>query len=358
MRPRGRALSVALTLALPASAQLRAGSHTRCVVAAHALVAADDALDPLAPPSVVPLDEAVAVAWRDRAGALRLQRYSLDLRPLDEAVVIGQPVRAFAMTRAPSGLVLAYIEGDHDVVVARRSVTLEAQNVPRVVAAVTAPTVAIAIAPVLGGALLAWASTDAVRVLPLDGRGVPRGASRVALDQPGSRALRLRPGDPILLRVDATDQGVEPWVLTLQPDGTVDTRARWPVGALGPVRVGGVALTAQTNPLGSPMLLRSSALVAPAALADPALAPRARLDALAVDRELVLALVSDSAGGRQSLVRLLPDGSASWLTVVRGAVPGAATFAAIAPGTVLLVTRDATHSPARTSLYRYACALP
>ncbi|MDP3220798.1 MAG: hypothetical protein Q8S73_42325, partial [Deltaproteobacteria bacterium] len=196
------------------------------------------------------------------------------------------------------------------------------------------------------------------RVLPLDARGVPRGEAQVALDQPGVRALRLAAADPITLRAEPAGPAAEAWVLALLPDGMAVSRARWPAGALGPVRLGGAALTAQINPLGSPMLLRSSPLAAPAALADPAVAPRARLESLAVDLDLALALVSDADGGRLALTRLLPDGSASWLASVRGFVPGPATFAALAPAAALLLTRDTGHSPARTVLLRYACALP
>ena len=69
-------------------------------------------------------------------------------------------------------------------------------------------------------------------------------------------------------------------------------------------------------------------------------------------------MVSDPVSGRQSLARLLPDGSASWLTGVRGAIPGRSSLAVLAPGTVLLLTRDAAHSPPRTTLQRYVCTLP
>ena len=358
MTARRLAFACAMALALPARAQLRPAAHPRCAVTAHAAVAPDDALDPRSPPALLALDGVIAVAWRDRGGALRLQRFAADLRALDQPVVVAQPVRAFALARTPTGLALAYVERDHDLVIARRSASFEAQNVPRVVATVAASVTSLALASVAGGALVAWATPAEVRVLPLDARGVPRGESLVALEQVGARALRLEAADPITLRVEAAEAAAEAWVLALLPDGMVVSRARWPAGALGPVRLGGAALTAQINPLGSPMLLRSSPLAAPAALADPAVAPRARLESLAVDLDLALALVSDAAGGRLSLARLLPDGSASWLASVRGFVPGPATFAALAPSAALLLTRDTTHSPARTVLLRYGCTLP
>jgi hypothetical protein len=354
----GLAFACASALSLPAGAQLRPAPHARCVVTAHAAVALDDALDPLAPPALLPLDGVTVLAWRDRAGALRVQRFAPDLRSLEEPRVLAEPVSVFTMARTPTGFALAYVERGQDLVVARRSASMEAQNVPRVVEALTAPVTSLALAPVEEGLLLAWATPSAVRVMPLDARAVPRSPSSVASDQPGARSVRLDAAEPTTLRVDASDPAVEPWVLTLLPDGSVASRARWPIGALGPVRLGGASLTAQINPAGSPMLLRSNAIVAPAALADPAVEPRARLDALALDRDLVVAMVSDAAAGRQSLARLLPDGSASWLTGVRGVVPGPATLAVQSPAAVLLLTRDASHSPARTTLQRYACALP
>lgn len=357
-RPAALAFVCASALALPARAQLRAAPHPRCVVTAHAAVAPDDSLDPATPPALLPLDTVTVVAWRDRADALRVQRFAPDLRALEEPRVLAQPARVFTMARTPVGFVLAYVERDRDLVVARLSASLEAQNVPRVVEALPSPVTALAFASVSGGALLAWATAHEVRVRPLDPRGVPRGPSSVALDLAGVRSLRLDATDPISLRVDASDPTVEPWVLTLGSDGAVATRARWPIGALGPIRLGGAAFVAQINPLGNPMLLRNSAVVAPAAIADPAVAPRARLDGLAVDGDLVAALVSDRVAGRQSLARLLPDGSASWLAGVRGAVPGPATFAAQAPATVVLLTRDAAHSPPRITLQRYGCAQP
>ena len=358
MSGRRLALLVATALPLSARAQLRPAAHPRCVVTAHAAVALDDALDPRTPPAVLLLDTITVLAWRDRADALRVQRFAPDLRALEDPRVVAQPVRIFTMARTPTGFALAYVERDHDLVVARRAESLEAQNVPRVIESLTAPAAALAFASFAGGALVAWATPTAVRVMPLDARGVPQGASTVALEQPGSRAVSLDASDPITLRVDASDPAVEPWVLTLQPDGVVASRSRWPLGALGPVRLGGAALTAQINPLGSPMLLRSTAVVAPAAIADPAVTPRAQLDALAVDRDLAVALVSDPVPGRQAITRLLPDGSASWLAGVRGVIPGPLTFAVQAPGVVALLTRDSAHSPPRTLLQRYACALP
>jgi hypothetical protein len=352
------AFACATALALPAAAQLRPAAHPRCVVTAHVAVAADDALDPRAPPALVALDDVLVVVWRDRAGALHGQRFAPDLRALDEPRELARPVGAFALARTPTGLALAYVERDRDLVVTRRAPTLEAQNVPRVVESLGTPVAAVALAATAGGALLAWSTSSEVRVTALDPRGVPRAPSTVALEQTGARALRLDAADPITLRVDALDPAVEPTVLMLSADGTVTTRARWPAGALGPLHLGGAALTAQINPLGSPMLLRGGALGAPAALADPAVAPRARLDDLAVDRDLVVALVSEPGGGRQSLVRLLPDGSASWLAGVRGVIAGPSTLAVRAPAAVLLLVRDTAHSPPRTVLQRYACARP
>lgn len=352
------AFACAAALALPAEAQLRPAAHPRCVVTAHVAVAADDALDPRAPPALLALDDLLVVAWRGRGGALNVQRYAPDLRALDEPRELARPVGAFALARTPDGFALAYVERDRDLVVSRRAGTLEAHNVPRVVESLGTPVAALALAATAGGAMLAWASPSEVRLVALDPRGVPRGPPTVALEQAGARALRLDAADPVTLRVDALDPAVEPSVLALSPDGAVVARARWPAGALGPVRLGGAALSAQINPLGSPMLLRGGALSGPAALADPAVAPRARLDDLAVDRDLVVALVSDAAGGRQSLARLLPDGSASWLAAVRGVVAGPATLAVQAPAAVLVLTRDGSHSPPRTVLQRYACALP
>lgn len=357
-RRRALACASALALALPARAQLRPAPHARCVVTAHVAVAPDDTADPLAPPALLPLDRLTVVAWRDRAGALLVQRFAADLRALDEPRVVAQPVRIFTMARTPTGFALAYVERELELVVARRSASMEAQNVPRVVEAVRSPVTSLSLAPVAGGSLLAWSTPAAVRVMALDARGVPRAPSSVALDQPGARSVGLDADERATLRVDAIDPSVEPWVLTLQPDGAVSSRARWPIGALGPVRLGGVAFTAQINPVGSPMLLRSNVAAPPAAIADPAVAPRARLDALAVDGELAVALLSDPVAGRQSLARLLPDGSASWLTGVRGALPGRSSLAVLSPGTVLLLTRDAAHSPPRTTLQRYVCTLP
>ncbi len=349
---------VAAALPLSARAQLRPAARPRCVVTAHAAVALDDALDPRTPPAVLLLDTVTVLAWRDRADALRVQRFAPDLRALEDPRIIAQPVHIFTMARTPTGFALAYVERDHDLVVARRAESLEAQNVPRVIESLTAPTAALAFAAFAGGSLVAWATPTDVRVMSLDARGVPQGAASVVLEQPRSRALSLDPGDPITLRVDVSDPAVEPWVFTLQPDGAVASRSRWPLGALGPVRLGDSALTAQINPLGSPMLLRGNAVVAPAAIADPAVTPRAQLDALAVDRDLAIALVSDSSVGRQSLTRLMPDGSASWLAGVRGVIQGPATFAVQAPGVVALLTRDGAHSPSRTVLQRYACVWP
>lgn len=357
-RRRALACASALALALPARAQLRPAPHARCVVTAHVAVAPDDPADPLAPPALLPLDGITVVAWRDRAGALLVQRFAADLRALDEPRVLAQPVRIFTLARTPTGFALAYVERERELVVARRSASMEAQNVPRVVEALRSPVTSLSLVPVAGASLLAWSTPEAVRVMALDARGVPRAPASVALEQPGARSVGLDPAERATLRVDAIDPSVEPWVLTLQPDGVVASRARWPIGALGPVRLGGVAFTAQINPLGSPMLLRSSVAAPPSAIADPAVAPRARLDALAVDGELAVAMVSDPVSGRQSLARLLPDGSASWLTGVRGAIPGRSSLAVLAPGTVLLLTRDAAHSPPRTTLQRYVCTLP
>ena len=139
---------------------------------------------------------------------------------------------------------------------------MEAQNVPRVVEALRSPVTSLSLVPVAGASLLAWSTPEAVRVMALDARGVPRAPASVALEQPGTRSVGLDPAERATLRVDAIDPSVEPWVLTLQPDGAVASRARWPIGALGPVRLGGVAFTAQINPLGSPMLLRSSVAAA------------------------------------------------------------------------------------------------
>lgn len=350
-------LACASALALPARAQLRPSARPRCAVTAHAAVAADDALDPRAPPALLQFDTVTVVAWRDRADALRVQRFAPDLRALEAPRVVAQPVGVFTLARTPTGFALAYVEHARDLVVARRSASLEAQNVPRVVESLGSPVTAVAFASGTGGALLAWATPAEVRVIPLDARAVPRGPSSVALDEGDVLALRLAAAGTVTLRVDPSDRAVEPWVLTLRPDGAVSGHARWPVGAFGPVRLGGATLSAQINPAGSPMLLRG-AVVAPAALADPAVAPRARLDALAVDRDFAVALVTDTGSGRQSLARLLPDGSASWLSGVRGAIPGPGTFAAQAPGTVLLLTRDSAHSPPRTVLQRYGCAPP
>lgn len=358
MRP---ALAFALTLACagPLGAQLRPASHVRCAVTAHAALTSDDDVDPRAPPALVAIGDVTVVAWRDRDGTLRAQRFAPDLRFLESPRVLGESVGAFALARTPTGVALAYVERGHDLVVARLSSAFAAQNVPRVVERLVAPVSALAVASVSPtGALLAWSYPTEVRVMALDARSVPRGASSVALAQPAVRAVRLDVAGAATLRVDPADPAVDPWVLTLRADGSEIARARWPIGALGPVRLGGAALAAQINPLGSPMLLRSPGAAAPAAIADPAVAPRARLDALAVDVDLAVALVSDAAAGRQALVRLLPDGSASWLAAVRGYVPGPSTLVVQSPSTVLLLTRDTSHASPRTVLQRYACPLP
>lgn len=349
------ALLGALGLARPAAAQLRPAAHPRCTVTAHAPLSADDDLDPSTPPALLLLGDLTFVAWRDRSGGLRLQRFAPDLRYLETPRVLADRVGAFALARTATGLAVAYVERERDLVLARLTPALAAQNVPRVVDHPSAVVSALALAP--GGSLLAWAEPTEVRVIPLATSGVPRGPSASRLDQPAVRALQLDATGT--LRVDPTDPAVDPWVLTLRPaDASVVTRVRWPLGAWGPVRLGDAVLAAQINPQGMPMLLRSAPVVPPSALADPAVAPRARLDALAVDQYLALALVGDPSNGRQALVRLLPDGSASWLAAVRGYVAGPATFAAQAPGTVVLVARDASHGAGRLLLQRYACQAP
>ncbi len=358
MRP-AYAFACALACAGPLGAQLRPAAHPRCTVTAHAALTADDDIDPRSPPALLALGDVTVVAWRSRAGTLRAQRFAPDLRFLEAPRVLGEAVGAFALARTPTGVAIAYVEREHDLVVARLSAAFAAQNVPRVVERLAAPVSALAVASVTpAGALLAWSYPSEVRVMALDARSVPRGPSTVALDQPTVRALRFDVAGTATLRVDPADPAVDPWVLTLRADGSEVARSRWPIGALGPVRLGGAVLAAQINPQGNPMLLRSPADAAPTAIADPAVAPRARLDALAVDDDVVLALFSTSSNGRQALVRLLPDGSASSLTDVRGHLPGPSTFVVDAPSTVLLLTRDASHAPPRTVLQRYACRLP
>ncbi|MDB4928713.1 MAG: hypothetical protein JWM10_1197, partial [Myxococcaceae bacterium] len=197
MTARRLAFACATALALPARAQLHPSAHPRCVVTAHVAVAADDALDPRAPPALLALDDVLVVAWRDRDGALRAQRFAHDLRALDEPRELARPVGVFALARTPTGLALAYVERNHDLVVARRSPTLEAQNVPRVVESLGTPVAAVALAATADGALLAWATPSDVRLTALDPRGVPRGPSSVALEQAGSGALRLDATGPI-----------------------------------------------------------------------------------------------------------------------------------------------------------------
>lgn len=361
---KGRALACALAFAGPLGAQLRPAPHPRCAVTAHAPVSASDDLDPAVPPALLLVGDVTVVAWRDRAGALRVQRFAPDLRFLEAPRVVGEPVEAFALARTPTGPALAYVERrrdpahperapEHDLVIARLSASLEAQNVPRVVEHLTSPATALTLSASERGFTLAWSSPAEVRALSLDPRGVPRAPSVAVLDQPDVRALRVDSAGT--LRVDPADPAVDPWVVTLRAPGVEPSRARWPIGALGPVRLGGAVYTAQINPQGNPMLLRSAPV--PTAIADPAVAPRARLDALAVDQDVALALVGDPTPGRQILARLMPDGSASSLASVRGHLPGPATFAVQAPATVVLLTRDTSHAPPRTLIQRYACLL-
>ncbi len=357
---RALAFAIALTCAAPLGAQLRPPAHPRCAITAHAAITADDDIDPRAPPALLAIGDVTVVAWRSRAGTLRVQRFAPDLRFLESPRVLGEAVGAFALGRTPTGLAIAYVEREHDLVVARLSNAFAAQNVPRVVEHLAAPVSALAVTSVTPtGALLAWSHPTEVRVMALNAHSVPHGPSRVALDQPAVRALRFDGTGTATLRVDPDDPAVDPWVLTLRADGSEVARSRWPIGALGPVRLGGAVLAAQINPQGNPMLLRSPAVAAPTALADPAVAPRAHLDALAFDDEVVLALVSAPTNGRQTLLaRLLPDGSASVLIAVRSHLPGPATFVVEAPSTVLLLSRDTSHTSPRTVLQRYACPLP
>ncbi len=329
-----------------------------CVSAAHAPVAPEDALDVRFPPAMALVGDGLAVLWRDRDRALRLQRYAADLRPSTEPRTLAQPVDVFAFAPAAAGAVAVWVEEEREVVLGRFGSSLEAQNVPRVLAAANGPVTAVAVQATATGLLVAWSTAAGVYRVATTATGVPRAAPAPLLGGFVAGALSFDGAEPAGLRAEAAPRGADAWVFTLRGDGAEEGRARWPSSVSGPVRVDGQSMGGQVTAQGAPALLRAPVEAPPTLLADPSVAPRARIDGLAADGDLCVATVVDVASGRASLARLLADGSAAWLGPLRGLLSGPTTMAARAPGTVWMLSREPSHTGPHDVVTRYACAVP
>ncbi len=353
-------LCVALGLgAHGAAAQPRRPARPACALTTVTLSGfVGDALDPSTAPAVVPVRDGALSVWRDRAGALWVRAWDAQWRPVLGAREVARPAGAFAVVPTATGAAVVYVEGGHDVLVARVGARGEAQNVPRRVMRETETVDDVALARVESGLAVLWSAARGrvMRGIILDDRAVPR-APAVELG-PG-RAPRLA-WSPSTASLTVTALGAqpteEPTLMGLSPTMQVNSRLRWPASTLGPFDLGGALYGVQVHGTGTPVLAR----VPPggATMGSPGEpAARARVTVLDAVIEGASALVAlyEEAASRTTLARLTPEG-AQTPTVLREGPAVPLSLAVRGDGTLLVARREpVAHNGSRLVVTVAAC---
>lgn len=356
MSARGVALALALCAGV-AQAQPVETARRRCTSGHQALLPGDlDGIDSAAAPVMVALPDGAVVAWRTTARALRVARVDLQSRRVGAVREIAAPVGSYAVARGREGVVLAYVEHEREVVLARLSLTLESQNVPRVLHRAASDVGEVSVAALRDGALVTWdePAGHAVRVRATDLRGVPRAEVVTAGEGSHPRWWTAPDNGTELLRVEPGGAQTDAAMWTVDHEGAVQTRARWPSGAAGPVTLGDALYTVQSPTTGDPMLLRIP-VTGPGALIDPAQSPAHQIDALASDGAQVALLATDARAQRLTVWRLTTDGSASALGTVRGWFAGPQSVT-VRGDAVEVITRDVgPHGAVHPGVVRIEC---
>lgn len=355
MTARAALLAALLAAAPPAQAQPVETARRRCTSAHQPLLPGDiDGVDPSAAPVMVPLPDGAVVAWRTAALALRVARVDLQSRRVGALRELTAAAGSFALARTRDGVAVVYVEREREVVLARLSLAMESQNVPRLLHRAAGAVGDVSVAALRDGVLAAWEepADHAVQLCATDPRGVPRGPVSRAGD--GSRPRWWIAPDGAALRVEPGGATAEPAVWSVSHEGAVTSRSRWPSGASGPVALGDAMYSVQSPTTGDPMLLRVP-VAGPGALIDPAQSPAHRIDALAADGAQLAMLATDARTQRQTVWRLLTDGSASALGTVRGWYAGPQSVA-VRGDAVDVITRDAgPHGAVHPSVVRIEC---
>lgn len=258
------------------------------------------------------------LAWRDtEPGTLRLRRLNDEALPVGETRVLGRAVSRFVMSPTPSGVAVAAVERGREVLVSRVSVANEGQNVPRVVATVPEGVASLSMVPGSTGLSLVWSALDtrAMTGLGLDSRGVPRGPGVPLGSGDAVRLVRLATADATLLFYN--ESPTQTMVATLGSGLALTSHVRWPLGAAGPVEMGGAVYSVQPLLNGHLVLYRMlPGAVVPVTMPDISLAVGMR-PVRAVGAGPVVLAEAREGNNSAVLVRLFSDGSSSTLGSVR-----------------------------------------
>jgi hypothetical protein len=297
---------------------------------------------------------------------LYLARLGSDFERAGEDRLVAQPAGPFALAPAPSGGVLAVVEADRRsggqvVLLARVTSNGEARNVPREMVR-TEGVDGVAVAWTGTGYAVAWGArggpSPGSYVIFTDARGVPRGPARRLLDATGPRLVSLPNADAVVL--SATGGSGDPTFVALALDGTTTASTRVPASvrtlSASPSGASASSLVARPDPEGGTSfgLFRWS-IDAPPSEIDVALHMSAGASVLALvpDRAGLLATIEEPQLGRELVVRVALDGSATLLAARPGSL-GAAV--ANADGAITVVGHEPPPLGAgRLALVQLAC---
>lgn len=320
-----------------------------------------DAVDPAVAPTVVFTAGGAVVVWRDRAGSLRVEGFDAAWRPLGAAREVSRPVRAFAVTATPTGAAIAYVEREHDVLLARINARAEAQNVPRRIAHEDATIDALTLARTDAGFTAVW-SADGGRTLrgaALDHRGVARDRPSDLGEGRSPRLAWLPSAEAFALTVEGIAPESDSSLVGLSPSLQVNTRLRWPAATLGPIEIGGALHGVQLHGgAATPSLVRvpPTGAALGAASDGPARGRFTLLD-LAVDGTSAFVLFDDLANGRLVLARTSPDGPVVTPATVRTGASVPARIAVRHEGVAVVIRREpGAHGAARVVVTQATCA--
>lgn len=344
----------AIALAATASAQPRRAAQPSCAVTHHTLASLDgDAVDATQAPLAAFANGGALVAWRTRAGALRLAAFDASWRPLGPARELSTEAGAFALAEGPAGAAVLYVERVREVVLARVNARGEAQNVPRLLHRAEGPLREVALTRTDAGWLALW--RDDLRqatALPLEPRGVPRGAG-VALGVGRHLRARWLPAQGVVALVQDGVYGDEPGLVSVTNAGEAAARLRWPAATAGPFELPDGLSAAQVTAAGIPVLVRVPPGGATLAAPDGAVRTRFSLAAAAPDGAGVTVVYHDADAGR-TLAARAGDPSPPAVVRVGAAVP--VGVAAAPDGAVVVTHREAAaHGGARIVATRVVC---
>ena len=324
-------------------------------------LAEGDAVDSLTAPTVVFTASGAVVVWRDRAGSLRVEGFDAAWRPLGAAREMARPAGAFAVAPTPTGAVIAYVEHDHDVLLARVNAHAEAQNVPRRVAHEDAAIEALSIVRTDAGFTVVWSADNGrmLRGAALDHRGVAHDRPSDLGEGRSPRLAWLPSMGTLALTVEGITPESDASLIGLSPALQVNTRLRWPAATLGPVELVGALHGVQLHGgAATPSLVRvpPSGAALGAASDGPARGRFTLLD-LAVDGPSAFVLFDDVANARLVLARTSPDGPIVTPATVRTGAPVPARLAVRDEGVAVVIRREpGAHGAARVVITQATCA--